>query len=247
MPWREDTSPYSILVSELMLQQTQVERVVPKFALFMRQFPTIQDLASTSLSDVLIAWQGLGYNRRAKYLHMAAKMVVEEYSHEFPSDQKGLERLPGVGQNTAGAIMAYAFNQPAIFVETNVRTVYIHHFFADDFSISDTQIKDVLTKTIDHHDPRQFYWALMDYGSFLKRSGVKNISRSKHYIKQSPLKGSLREARGKIIKALTDGGMDMHSFRTQLAEDDRFEVALEGLIADGLVVLIDEKIFLAET
>ena len=247
MPWRENVTPYSVLVSEMMLQQTQVDRVIPKFLAFMRRFPDIALLSSAPLSDVLTVWQGLGYNRRAKYLHRAAHMVVHDYGGQFPRQQADLVALPGVGINTAGAVSVYAFNQPSIFVETNVRTVYIHHFFADDIAVSDEQIREVMSKTIDQKEPRKFYWSLMDYGTYLKRSGVKNINRSKHYVKQSPLKGSVREARGKIITVLTEGSLDVYEFRTQLAEDDRFEVALEGLIKDGLVVLSDEKIFLAET
>ena len=129
MPWREDTRPYYILVSELMLQQTQVDRVIPKFHQFIRQFPDQQSLTTAPLAQVLTVWQGLGYNRRAKYLQQAAQAVEERFSGQFPASQKELVSLPGVGPNTAGAILAYAFNQPAIFIETNIRTVYIHHFF----------------------------------------------------------------------------------------------------------------------
>ena len=128
MPWREDTRPYFVLVSELMLQQTQVSRVIPKFKEFIKHFPDERALASASLGDVLKQWQGLGYNRRAKYLHEAARMIVDEFGGEFPKDQKDMQRLPGVGKNTAGAIAAYSFNQPSVFVETNIRTVFIHHF-----------------------------------------------------------------------------------------------------------------------
>ncbi|MCA9327351.1 A/G-specific adenine glycosylase, partial [Candidatus Saccharibacteria bacterium] len=121
MPWRSDTRPYYVLVSELMLQQTQVDRVIPKFQAFIAAFPDERILAQASLADVLKLWQGLGYNRRAKFLHDAAKHVVA--SGDFPLDEAGLVTLPGVGKNTAGAIMAYAYNQPAIYVETNVRAV----------------------------------------------------------------------------------------------------------------------------
>ena len=246
MPWRQDTRPYYILVSELMLQQTQVDRVIPKFHQFIRQFPDQQALATAPLAQVLTVWQGLGYNRRAKYLQQSAQAVVEHFGGQFPASQKELISLPGVGPNTAGAILAYAFNQPAIFIETNIRTVYIHHFFADDFEISDKQIIDILSKSIDQNNPRQFYWALMDYGSYLKRSGVKNIGQSKHYVKQSPLKGSLREARGIILKHLTKADMDIHDFRHKIALDDRFDVALEGLIKDGLVITDGERLQLAQ-
>lgn len=235
MPWREDTRPYYVLVSELMLQQTQVPRVVPKFAAFIEQFPNERVLAKTSLADVLRMWQGLGYNRRAKFLHEAAKMIVQEFDGVFPQDEADILRLPGVGKNTAGAIMAYAFNVPSIFVETNVRTVYIHHFFADDFAVDDKQIIELLEATIDRNNPRQFYQNLMDYGSWLKSQGVRNISQSRHYKKQSPLKGSVREVRGQIVRALSDGAMTEALLRLSISADERFTTALDGLLKEGIV------------
>lgn len=232
MPWRNDTRPYYVIVSELMLQQTQVERVIPKFEAFIRAFPSEVELADARLADVLKLWQGLGYNRRARYLHEAAKHVVS--TGAFPSDEKGLTALPGVGKNTAGAIQAYAFNQPVVFIETNVRAVYIYHFFADSDVVDDSEIVHVLEKTIDKENPRAFYWALMDYGSYLKKQGVKP-SRSKQYKKQAPLKGSIREVRGKIIAVLSGANKTEKSLRLAVNADERFDMALHGLIKDGLV------------
>ncbi len=235
MPWREDTRPYYILVSELMLQQTQVDRVIPKFQAFIQTFPDERALASASLSDVLTLWSGLGYNRRAKFLHEAAKRVVDQFSGMFPDTEADLLTLPGVGKNTCGAIRAYAFNLPAIFVETNVRTVYFHHFFTDGDLVDDKQIIETLEKTIDNQHPREFYWALMDYGSWLKRQGAGRLQQSKHYKKQSPLKGSVREVRGQIIKLLAVNEYSIEDVRTKLSADDRFQPALDGLLSDGLV------------
>ena len=235
MPWREDTRPYYVLVSELMLQQTQVPRVVPKFEAFIERFPDEQTLASASLADVLRMWQGLGYNRRAKFLHEAAKMILEEFGGVFPESEADILRLPGVGKNTAGAIRAYAFNMPSIFVETNVRTVYIHHFFADNFAVDDKQIIELLEATIDRNNPRQFYQNLMDYGSWLKSQGVRNISQSRHYKKQSPLKGSVREVRGQIVRALSEEAMTEALLRRTISSDERFTAALEGLLKEGIV------------
>lgn len=232
MPWRRDTRAYYVLVSELMLQQTQVDRVIPKFEAFIAAFPDERALAGASLADVLKLWQGLGYNRRAKFLHEAAKSVVGLGG--FPGDEKGLMTLPGVGKNTAGAIMAYAFNKPAVFVETNVRAVYIHHFFDDQDAVDDREITTLLERTVDREHPREFYWALMDYGSWLKKQGVRP-SRSRHYKKQSPLKGSVREVRGQIIAALTRSDHTEASLRLEIAADRRFETALTGLITDKLV------------
>ena len=232
MPWREDTRPYYVLVSELMLQQTQVARVIPKFKAFIEAFPDEKNLAAASLSDVLKLWQGLGYNRRAKFLHETAKKIVYDFGSVLPKDETDVLSLPGVGKNTAGAIRAYAFNQPAIFVETNVRTVYIHHFFADDFDVTDKQIIVKLKKTIDRENPRRFYQNLMDYGSWLKANGVRNNARSKHYKKQSPLKGSLREMRGEILRRVTRGD---ENWREDIEHDPRFDEALSGLKRDGLL------------
>ena len=235
MPWRTDTRPYYVLVSELMLQQTQVSRVVPKFNTFIDRFPDERSLAAAPLSDVLVAWQGLGYNRRAKFLHQAARQIVDERGGAFPEKYEELLGLPGVGKNTAGAICAYAFNQPAIFVETNIRTVYLHHFFQDDADVSDKQIIEKLEQTIDVDNPRRFYQNLMDYGSHLKASGVNNITRSKHYKKQSPLRGSVREVRGAIVRILQNGPMTQLAMEHTLLADDRFEAALQSLQRDGLV------------
>lgn len=245
MPWREDTRPYYVLVSELMLQQTQVPRVVPKFEAFVAAFPDEKALAAASLSEVLQLWQGLGYNRRAKFLHQAAQLIVSEFGGIFPSVEADILRLPGVGKNTAGAIRAYAFNQPAVYVETNVRTVYIHHFFADSMAVDDKEIIELLEATIDTEHPRRFYQNIMDYGTWLKASGVRNISQSQQYKKQAPLKGSIREVRGHIIKALTVRVYPEKELRRQLSADDRFDEALEGLVRDELVQRVDDCVRLA--
>lgn len=233
MPWRSDTRPYYVMVSELMLQQTQVDRVIPKFEAFIARFSDERTLAEASLAEVLRAWQGLGYNRRAKFLHEAAKQIV--VLGGFPATESDLVKLPGIGKNTAGAIMAYAFNKPALFIETNIRAVYIHHFFNDRDLVDDNDIKLILDQTIDRKSPRPFYWALMDYGSNLKKRGIKP-SRSRHYKKQSPLKGSVREVRGQIIALLTENDLSENELREQIKADERFSRALKGLIADGLVM-----------
>lgn len=243
MPWRRDVRPYYVLVSELMLQQTQVDRVVPKFEAFIDAFPNENVLAAASLADVLRHWQGLGYNRRAKFLHEAAKKVVELGA--FPQTEDKLVELPGVGRNTAGAIMAYAFNQPAIFIETNIRAVYIHHFFHDMDLVDDHSIHALLVQTIDQKEPRVFYWALMDYGSWLKKQGVLP-GRSRHYRKQAPLKGSVREVRGQIVAVLAEGDVTESELRQKIAADARFDSALSGLIKDGLIAKTDSHFHLTK-
>ena len=205
LPWRLAAAdgqfdPYTIMVSELMLQQTQVQRVIPKYAEFLQKFPTLQDLAAAELGAVLTAWSGLGYNRRAKFLWQSAQRVVDEYNGVFPQTTAELVNLPGIGKNTAGAIQAYAFNHPVVFIETNIRSVYIHHFFADKTDVSDTDILQLVAATVDSEHPREWYWALMDYGSHLKKSVGNTSKQSKTYMKQSAFHGSKRQIRGQVIK-----------------------------------------------
>lgn len=235
MPWRTDTQPYFVMVSEIMLQQTQVDRVIPKFEAFIQAFPTVEKLSEASLAEVLQLWSGLGYNRRAKYLHEAAKKIVNEFDGTFPETHTELIKLPGVGVNTAGAILAYSFNQPSVFIETNVRTVYFYHFFENEETVSDAELKAIVESTIDTEHPREWYWALMDYGTYLKRQGIGQNSKSKHYKKQSPLKGSVREVRGQILKVLTIRDLDEPTLKNQLIADERFEPALLSLEKEGLI------------
>lgn len=239
MPWRRIASdgtidPYLILVSEIMLQQTQVQRVIPKYAAFIDRFPSVQTLARAPLSDVLQAWSGLGYNRRAKYLHQAAQTIVRHHDGVLPSTIDALVQLPGVGVNTAGAILAYAYNQPTIFIETNVRTVYIHHFFHDQASVTDKVIREKLEVTIDTVNPRQFYWRLMDYGTQLKQE-LGNLSRkSKTYGKQSRFDGSRRQIRGEVLKALTNASRTHRQLESMII-DERLNSVLEQLQVEGLI------------
>jgi A/G-specific adenine glycosylase len=246
MPWREDTRPYYVLVSELMLQQTQVDRVIPKFNAFIKRFPDEASLAQASLADVLGLWQGLGYNRRAKFLHESAKKITAEFNGVFPDSYDDILSLPGVGPGTAGAIMTYAFNQPVVFIETNVRTVYFHHFFEDGDKVSDAELRPVIEATIDHEHPREFYWALMDYGTWLKKQGAGRINQSSHYKKQSPLKGSVREVRGGIIRHLSTGDISLADLQAYYPGDVRFEPAFNGLLADGLITQTDQIVHLTK-
>ena len=187
MPWREDPSPYKVLVSELMLQQTQVSRVIPKFDAFMYTCADFASLAEKPLGDVLALWSGLGYNRRAKFLHRTAQLVVSDHAGALPDTFVELVKLPGIGKNTAGAILAYAYEQPVVFVETNIRTVYFHHFYPDAATlVSDKEIESLVAQTLDEEHPREWYWALMDYGTHLKQTAGGRLTSSKHYVKQSP-------------------------------------------------------------
>lgn len=204
LPWRKTHTPYRILVSEIMLQQTQVDRVVPKYKKFLKKFPTIAVLADATLGDVLRAWQGLGYNRRAKMLHECARCVMEEHNGRLPKTYDELRALPGVGPYTAGAVMAFAHNKPTVMIETNIRTVYLHHYFQHKKNINDAALIPLIELTLDKKHPREWYAALMDYGAHLKKT-VGNASRkSAHHTKQSKFKGSDRQIRGAILRILLE-------------------------------------------
>lgn len=242
LPWRSTDDPYRILVSEVMLQQTQVDRVIPKYTTFLKRFPTVQKLARAKLSDVLKLWSGLGYNRRAKYLHQMAQVVVGEYTGRFPKDTRELEKLPGVGPYTAGAICAFAYNQPVVFIETNIRTVYIYHFFPKAKKVGDKDILALVEQTLDTKNPREWYSALMDYGSYLKAMGVKNNAKSKHYTKQSTFEGSRRQIRGAILRELLKGANTLQELAKMLnREVGVIEEVLVELTKEGLVKNIREK------
>ena len=211
-PWRPPAlsiasdgvvNPYAILVSEIMLQQTQTERVIEKFTQFINRFPTIRDLAQASTAEVLGLWQGLGYNRRGKALHEAAKKIVSEYQGSVPQDLPTLMSLPGIGLYTASAIGVFAYNKPQVMVETNIRTVFFYHFFKTELvNISDTELLLLIETYQDTTDPRRWYAALMDYGATLKAAGIKLNPQSKHYTKQSKFKGSNREIRGALLREI---------------------------------------------
>lgn len=237
LPWRKTKDPYRILVSEIMLQQTQVDRVIPYYERFLETFPTVADLARAPLATVLRHWQGLGYNRRAKMLHEAAKMIVASYQEKVPRDVETLESLPGIGPYTARAVAAFAYNQDVVFVETNLRTAVLHHFFTDQEKVHDNEILLVLKKAYPEGQSRRWYAALMDYGAHLKRSGVKTNVRSAHYKKQSGFKGSAREVRGAIIKALAKEDRSARYLSGILGSDRVPEVKaqLQKLMSEGLV------------
>jgi len=236
MPWRNAGpggvfDPYKILVSELMLQQTQVERVIPKFNEFIASFPSLTALAAAPLEDVLRLWSGLGYNRRAKYLHDIAKSL--QYI-DFPQTISELTMQKGIGHNTAAAVLVYSYNIPIPFVETNVRTALLYHFNDDESMVNEKQFLSLAEQVLDTHNPREWYWALMDYGSHMKKSGVKNLSRAKIHKKQSPFEGSLRQIRGRVLKELVGGSIDKNNL-AKLINDPRLELVLADLNKEDLI------------
>jgi A/G-specific adenine glycosylase len=202
LPWRKTKDPYKILVSELMLQQTQVSRVVPKYESFLKKFPDFKTLAKAPLIDVLKEWQGLGYNRRAKFLHQTAKILTGEYKGKFPKEVSEIEKLPGIGHYTARAVSTFAFNTSEVFIETNIRTVFTHFYFPTKKIVSDKEILLLVERDLQKSkmEPRDFYAALMDYGSHLKANGVRINNKSKHYAKQSKFEGSARQKRAALLR-----------------------------------------------
>lgn len=237
LPWRDTRNPYHILVSELMLQQTQVNRVIEKYREFTARFPDTAALANAPLRSILKLWQGLGYNRRALALKQIALAVVSQHRGKVPASFDDLLKLPGVGKATASAILAFAFNQPVVFIETNIRTVFIHFFFPGQDEVSDEEIIPLVTKTLDAANPREWYYALMDYGTFLKKSIVNPGRKSRHYQKQSPFDGSNRQVRGRILRYLT---REHKSTQEVLAQQlglapGRVHSALLELVKEGMI------------
>jgi A/G-specific adenine glycosylase len=237
LPWRKTHDPYKILVSEMMLQQTQVERVIPYYTAWIRRYPNAKILAAASLADVLRSWQGLGYNRRAKFLHAASVEIVEKYSGKIPQDAAVLESIWGIGAYTSRAVMTFAFNHDAVFIETNIRTAVIHHFYNDKDDVTDEEIAQVLKRVLPRGRAREWYSALMDYGAHLKRSGVRINARSKTYTKQAAFKGSSREIRGAILRTLSQKRSTTSALASLFPEKRAEEVAgqLERLTKEGLI------------
>ena len=244
--WRDVDNPYWILVSEIMLQQTQTFRVEHKFEQFVTALPSFEALAEAPFPLVLALWKGLGYNRRAKYLKESAQKVMSEFGGILPQEPAILERFPGIGPNTARSISTFAFNLPHVFIETNIRAVFIHHFFPKREKIDDKELLPLIEQTLDKQNPRQWYYALMDYGVYLKKNFINPSRRSKHHAKQSKFEGSDRQIRGQILEQLLrhsrlkqEGFYDLLLFNT-----DRIDRVIKQLLSEGLIRQKDEVYFL---
>lgn len=242
MPWRprgrERLSPYWVVVSEIMLQQTQVSRVEKKFPAFIKKFPHFKALAQAHLKDVLAEWKGLGYNRRALNLHKLAQSLVSQHKGIVPKTYNELLDLPGIGPNTAGSLLAFAHNIPHPFIETNIRSVYIHFFFKDSKrKISDKELLPLIEKTLDHKKPREWYYALMDYGSYLKKKAYNPSRKSTHHVKQSKFKGSNRELRAQILQMIVESPSTIEKVQTKLPStpEHSIEKNLLDLVYEGFL------------
>jgi A/G-specific adenine glycosylase len=234
-PWRETRDPWAILVSEIMLQQTQTERVVPKYSAWLKAYPDPSALAGAPLAEVLGLWSGLGYNRRALALVRAASRLAS--SGAFPEDEDSLLELPGVGPYTARAVLAFAFDRPVVLIETNIRSVFLHRFFEGEEGVADSRIAPLVEATLLREDPRIWYYALMDYGVEIKKSIGNPNARSAHYAKASPFADSNRRIRGSLLKALGERGRaDAEELAAALPfARERVEAALGELKAEGFV------------
>lgn len=237
LPWRIKQTPYRVFVSELMLQQTQVERVIPKFNAFMRRFPNFKKLGGATVGEVYALWAGLGYNRRAKFLRDSARIIAEVYGGKVPPVKEELRQLPGVGPYTAGAILSFSYGDPEPFVETNIRTAVMHHVFNRKKKVDDKEILGVLnlSKPPVGTEAKKWYAGMMDYGAYLKKTGVRTNRKSAHYTKQKAFKGSLREVRGALLKVLsTSSKSEAQLFKLEFP-NARVREALLGLKKDGLI------------
>lgn len=230
LPWRNTRDPYGIWVSEVMLQQTQVARVSERWPAWLEQFPDVRALAAAPVADVLVAWQGMGYNRRALALKAAAEEIVHTWEGEFPREVRELCALPGIGPATAQGIRSFAFDLPGVYLETNVRTVMLHHFFPDVPDVPDRELIPLVEATcpaavsglpgaaedggsyaepMDEADtPRAWYYAMLDYGAYLKKTIPNPSRRSKSYARQSAFVGSRRQKRAELVRMLLDAGAE---------------------------------------
>jgi len=251
-PWRYSTNTYHVLVSEIMLQQTQVPRVLEKFPQFIEQFPTYQALAAATLGEIMMVWQGLGYNRRARFLREIAIKICFEHDGILPRNPNTLATFPGIGPATAGSLLAFAYNEPVVFIETNIRRVFIHSFFElKEEKVHDNELYPLVKAALDYDNPREWYYALMDYGSMLAKQGYNPNRHSAHYTSQPAFEGSDRQIRGVILRALIQQGrLSENEIKNYITDStdashliscnyERLKQVLDSLARDHLIVAED--------
>ena len=240
-PWRDTVDPYRIILSELMLQQTQTERVLPKYELFLTLWPDFSVMAKSTLSEVLSAWRGLGYNRRALALRTIAQRS-EAYGWTLPADYNLLIDFPMIGPATAAAIMAFAYGKRSIYLETNIRRVLIHQFHPEQSDVTDTVLRGELEELADLQDDyKRWYYALMDYGVLLKKQLVNPNRRSAHYQKQAAFANSNRQIRGLLLTAFTEQGTIQLSdvYERIPFPAERVQSCLDALVKEGFIEKLD--------
>ena len=246
LPWRNIDDPYAVLVSEVMLQQTQVARVERYWARWMELFPTVDALAAADTATVLEMWQGLGYNRRALALQRACEVCSADNAGLLPRTVDELVKLPGIGPATAAGVVAFAYDEPSVYIETNVRSVFLHELFPDCEEVPDKQLVPYVADTCPNKGARAWYYALLDYGAHLKSQIANPSRRSKHYARQSKFEGSRREKRSFLLKQVlaAPDGIELEELSSRLDEFERdagrsavdrvmFESLLAELVAEG--------------
>jgi len=245
LPWRRTHDPYEIWLSEVMLQQTQVSRVDGRWQRWLERFPTVDALASAEAADVLDEWQGMGYNRRALALLNAARIVADG-GGVMPVEARDLVALPGIGPATAGGVVAFAYDEPSVYIETNVRSVFLHELFPDEDGVSDRELAPYVADACPERGTRAWYYALLDYGVDLKARTANPSRRSAHYARQSSFAGSRREKRSFVLKQVlaADGGVPMEEVAADLdahegeagrsaVDRDLLESVVADLVAEG--------------
>lgn len=233
LPWRNNPSPYEVLVSEVMLQQTQVNRVIPKYLEFLREFPTLEALATSETKRLLTVWSGLGYNRRALWLREAAREIVAR--GEFPQEAEDLRELKGIGPYASRSILIFAFNKDLATVDTNIRRVLIASGFADE-SMTHKEVQAVADALLWRGKSRDWHNALMDYGSDVltaDKTGIAPTSR------QSKFRRSSRQVRGVIIRVLTqNNSLSLRQLLSQLdfeCNERDIQPILDQMMAEKLI------------
>ncbi len=241
LPWRNISDPYAVMLSEVMLQQTQVSRVLGRWEQWLETFPTISSLAAAPLPPVLEMWQGMGYNRRALNLKKCAEVVADEYDGEMPRGHKELVSLPGIGPATAAGIRAFAFLEPDVYLETNVRTVFLHEFFEGQDGVSDKQIAPLVAAACPQAGPdvRAWYYALLDYGAHLKKVLPNPSRRSKHHVKQSRFEGSHRQKRAFLLRRVLEGPAGVDELSADLAVHEK-SAGRDGVSDEEVAAILSE-------
>lgn len=254
LPWRNRDDAYAVLVSEVMLQQTQVSRVLKFWSRWMQHFPTLDALSSAATSDVLDAWQGLGYNRRALSLKRCADICSSDWCGVLPDTEEELIKLPGVGPATAAGVLAFAYQKPAIYIETNVRAVFIHHFFSHVTEpVKDAHIAFYVEQTLDRADPRRWYYALLDYGYYLKKEHANPARKAAAYTKQDAFAGSRRQKRAFIVREVLARPISVAELQALLDDteiqagrdpvsSEEFAAIVDQLASEGFFKLVDGKL-----
>ncbi|MFX0104658.1 MAG: A/G-specific adenine glycosylase [Candidatus Hodarchaeota archaeon] len=244
-PFRENFTPYRVLISEIMLQQTQAARVSGKFVKFITKFPDFLSLSKASLEQILKEWKGLGYNRRAIALKKIAEIIINKFNGKLPKSVEELKVFPQIGHNTASSIITFAFNKPTVFIETNIRRVFIYFFFPNKKNVKDKEILPIIKKTVDKTSSRDWYYALMDYGVMLKKTHPELSNKSAHYRKQAPFRGSTRQIRGLLLEMLiNDSIIKIAEIQKKLKINDSIKIMkiLNQLQKEGFIEIREDTI-----